>query len=102
VSGAIVSGFVLAFAVWLAAVTLTGRRVAVNSGGLTYWTRLRKQTVPWPVVRSFRVGISRSLVHWPCLVITTDSDEVRVDSVAGTRRSIENLVRELEDIAATR
>jgi cytochrome c biogenesis protein CcdA len=102
ISGMIVAGLLAAFGLWLFARSVLVTRLIVTPASITYRRRLRKHTVPWPYVQSFDVGISRSLVHWPSLLIVTQSGLIRVDTIAGSRAFAEKLVRELRGIQSSR
>ena len=98
VSGAIIGVISVACAAYLCAIIVTTSRVTVNSAGIIYWHNLRKKEVSWSSVRSFRVGTSRSLVHWPCLVVVSGSGSTRVDGISGTRTFVERIIGELQVI----
>ncbi len=94
VSGIIVGGFATVAAISMGALVTTNRLV-VTSGGIIYWHNFRKKDIPWPSVRSFEIGTSRSMLRWSCLVVNSSSGRVRVDAVAGTRSFVEGVAEEL-------
>jgi hypothetical protein len=97
-SGAVIGIISVAFAAYLCAMIVTTSRVTVNSVGMVYWHNLRRKEIPWSSAKSFRVGVSRSLVHWPCLVVVSDSGTARVDGISGNRAFVEKIISELQVI----
>ncbi len=96
--GIAIGGLLVAFGLYLLAFSVIATRLVITNTGIIYWKRLKKNTIPWSSVRSFGIGLSRSLVHWPCLVIQTENGPARVDSIAGSRAFVERVIRDLDDI----
>ena len=99
-SGMIIAGISVAFSIWLAALIITNG-LTVTREYIVYRNNFRKRTIPWSSVRSFDIGKSQSVVRWPCLVINTDSGQVRVDSIAGTRSFVDRVACELRSFTAS-
>jgi hypothetical protein len=77
-------------------------RLTVSNDGVTYFRYLRPRRLPWADIVSFDAGQSRSMLHWPCVVITTTHGRVRVDAMAGRRAAIDGIVDELRELQRAR
>jgi hypothetical protein len=95
-----VSGVVLlAFSAYLGGLALT-ERLVVASRGVEFRHNFRRTAIPWPAIRGFDVGVSRSLARWPCLIINSDSGWVRVGCIAGSRSFVDGVAAELRGLQA--
>lgn len=67
----------LILSVYLAVLAMT-ERLTVTAQGVEFRHNFRRTAIPWPAIHSFDIGVSRSMVRWPCLIINSDSGRVSV------------------------
>lgn len=85
----------LVFSVALGSLALT-ERLVVSDWGLEFRHNFRTKSIPWSAINTFGVGKSRSLIHWPCLVINSSDGYVMVGSLSGSNSFVKQIASELE------
>jgi hypothetical protein len=96
VASAVFAAVWLAFSVFLGSLALT-ERLAVTARGVEFRHNFRRTAISWSAIRGFDIGISRSMVRWPCLIINSDSGPVSVGCIAGSRSFVNRVAAELRN-----
>jgi hypothetical protein len=99
IASAVFGAVWLAFSVFLGSLALT-ERLAVTATGVEFRHNFRRTAIPWPAIHGFDVGISRSMLRWPCLIINSDSGRVSVGCIAGSRSFVDGVAADLRNLKA--